>query len=198
MIKPRSARCVCLLESPSGFWAGANSVNIWHCHHHAGRCRPACTPMCWWPPKTSLLPSAPGGCSLGAQIAPDQLLPHPVWYSLASGLVMPAPTRGPSSGRSRGGPQIQQSHDCVGLELAVLNSAAHRRPTRQTRLLLRYLPTLLEDMPDMAFKFAAYESLRAARLRLTRGRKATVQVRPPGLAMHAAAPDAQGEVSRID
>lgn len=40
-----------------------------------------------------------------------------------------------------------------------------------------YLPTLLEDIPDMAFKFAAYESLRAARLRLMRGRKATVQVR---------------------
>lgn len=39
-----------------------------------------------------------------------------------------------------------------------------------------YLPTLLEDIPDMAFKFAAYESLRAARLRLMRGRKATVQV----------------------
>jgi len=38
-----------------------------------------------------------------------------------------------------------------------------------------YLPTLLEDIPDMAFKFAAYESLRAARLRLMRGRKATVQ-----------------------
>ena len=39
-----------------------------------------------------------------------------------------------------------------------------------------YLPTLLEDIPDMAFKFAAYESLRAAHLRLMRGRKASVQV----------------------
>lgn len=39
-----------------------------------------------------------------------------------------------------------------------------------------YLPTLLEDIPDMAFKFAAYESLRSARLRLMRGRKATVHV----------------------
>lgn len=38
-----------------------------------------------------------------------------------------------------------------------------------------YLPTLLEDIPDMAFKFAAYESMRSARLRLMRGRKATVQ-----------------------
>ncbi len=44
-----------------------------------------------------------------------------------------------------------------------------------------YLPTLLEDIPDMAFKFAAYESLRAARMRLMRGRKATVQVRFQGL-----------------
>jgi solute carrier family 25 (mitochondrial S-adenosylmethionine transporter), member 26 len=42
-----------------------------------------------------------------------------------------------------------------------------------------YLPTLLEDIPDMAFKFAAYESLRAAHLRLMRGRKASVQVRSP-------------------
>lgn len=40
-----------------------------------------------------------------------------------------------------------------------------------------YLPTLLEDIPDMAFKFAAYESLRAAHCRLMRGRKASVQVR---------------------
>lgn len=39
-----------------------------------------------------------------------------------------------------------------------------------------YLPTLLEDIPDMAFKFAAYESLRTAHLRLMRGRKASVQV----------------------
>lgn len=39
-----------------------------------------------------------------------------------------------------------------------------------------YLPTLLEDMPDMAFKFAAYESMRSLRLRLMKGRKATAQV----------------------
>ena len=44
-----------------------------------------------------------------------------------------------------------------------------------------YLPTLLEDIPDMAFKFAAYESLRSARLRLMRGRKATVQARTRNL-----------------
>jgi len=30
-----------------------------------------------------------------------------------------------------------------------------------------YLPTILEDVPDMAVKFAAYESLRAAHARLT-------------------------------
>jgi|APGre2960657444_1045066.scaffolds.fasta_scaffold03149_2 solute carrier family 25 S-adenosylmethionine transporter 26 len=30
-----------------------------------------------------------------------------------------------------------------------------------------YLPTVLEDVPDMAFKFAAYESMRAAHARLT-------------------------------
>ena len=41
-----------------------------------------------------------------------------------------------------------------------------------------YLPTLLEDMPDMAFKFAAYESMRSLRLRLMKGRKATAQVPP--------------------
>ena len=41
-----------------------------------------------------------------------------------------------------------------------------------------YLPTLLEDVPDMAFKFAAYESMRSLRLRLMKGRKATPQVRP--------------------
>ena len=34
-----------------------------------------------------------------------------------------------------------------------------------------YLPTLLEDVPDMAFKFAAYESLRQAHRRLTGGNK---------------------------
>ena len=39
-----------------------------------------------------------------------------------------------------------------------------------------YLPTLLEDVPDMAFKFAAYESLRSLRLRLMKGRKASPQV----------------------
>jgi solute carrier family 25 S-adenosylmethionine transporter 26 len=36
-----------------------------------------------------------------------------------------------------------------------------------------YLPTLLEDVPDMAFKFATYESLRAAHTALT-GRRAGV------------------------
>ena len=41
-----------------------------------------------------------------------------------------------------------------------------------------YLPTLLEDVPDMAFKFAAYESLRSLRLRLMKGRKASPQVWP--------------------
>lgn len=44
-----------------------------------------------------------------------------------------------------------------------------------------YLPTLLEDVPDMAFKFAAYETLRQVHRRLNNGRKANVQVRtgPP-------------------
>lgn len=37
-----------------------------------------------------------------------------------------------------------------------------------------YLPTLLEDVPDMAFKFAAYESLRSLHTTLF-GRKATPQ-----------------------
>ena len=40
-----------------------------------------------------------------------------------------------------------------------------------------YLPTLLEDVPDMAFKFAAYETLRQVHRRLNDGRKANVQVR---------------------
>ena len=40
-----------------------------------------------------------------------------------------------------------------------------------------YLPTLLEDVPDMAFKFAAYESLRSLHRRLNHGRPANVQVR---------------------
>ena len=40
-----------------------------------------------------------------------------------------------------------------------------------------YLPTLLEDVPDMAFKFAAYESMRSLHERLRRGRKAGPQVR---------------------
>ena len=40
-----------------------------------------------------------------------------------------------------------------------------------------YLPTLLEDVPDMAFKFAAYETLRQVHRRLNHGRKANVQVR---------------------
>ena len=39
-----------------------------------------------------------------------------------------------------------------------------------------YLPTLLEDVPDMAFKFAAYETLRQVHRRLNNGRKANVQV----------------------
>lgn len=38
-----------------------------------------------------------------------------------------------------------------------------------------YLPTLLEDVPDMAFKFAAYETLRQVHRRLN-DRKANVQV----------------------
>ena len=37
-----------------------------------------------------------------------------------------------------------------------------------------YVPTLLEDVPDMAFKFATYESLRAAHAALVGGRKASV------------------------
>lgn len=40
-----------------------------------------------------------------------------------------------------------------------------------------YWPTLLEDVPDMAFKFAAYESMRSLHRRLTSGRPANVQVR---------------------
>jgi hypothetical protein len=39
-----------------------------------------------------------------------------------------------------------------------------------------YWPTLLEDVPDMAFKFAAYESMRGLHRRLTHGRPANVQV----------------------
>ena len=39
-----------------------------------------------------------------------------------------------------------------------------------------YLPTLMEDVPDMAFKFAAYETLRQVHRRLNDGRKANVQV----------------------
>jgi solute carrier family 25 S-adenosylmethionine transporter 26 len=39
-----------------------------------------------------------------------------------------------------------------------------------------YLPTLLEDVPDMAFKFAAYESLRSLHRRLNEGRAANPQV----------------------
>ena len=38
-----------------------------------------------------------------------------------------------------------------------------------------YWPTLLEDVPDMAFKFAAYESMRGLHRRLTNGRSANVQ-----------------------
>ncbi len=40
-----------------------------------------------------------------------------------------------------------------------------------------YLPTLLEDVPDMAFKFAAYESMRSLHRRVDNGRNATAQVR---------------------
>ena len=40
-----------------------------------------------------------------------------------------------------------------------------------------YLPNLLEDVPDMAFKFAAYESMRSLHRRLNNGRSANVQVR---------------------
>ena len=39
-----------------------------------------------------------------------------------------------------------------------------------------YLPTLLEDVPDMAFKFAAYETLRTLHSQLRPGRPASVQV----------------------
>ena len=39
-----------------------------------------------------------------------------------------------------------------------------------------YLPNLLEDVPDMAFKFAAYESMRSLHRRLNNGRSANVQV----------------------
>ena len=39
-----------------------------------------------------------------------------------------------------------------------------------------YWPTLLEDVPDMAFKFAAYESMRSLHRRLSAGRPANVQV----------------------
>jgi hypothetical protein len=38
-----------------------------------------------------------------------------------------------------------------------------------------YFPTLLEDVPDMAFKFAAYESMRQLHGRMTQGRKASPQ-----------------------
>lgn len=39
-----------------------------------------------------------------------------------------------------------------------------------------YLPTLLEDVPDMAFKFAAYESLRSLHRRANNGRAPNPQV----------------------
>ena len=38
-----------------------------------------------------------------------------------------------------------------------------------------YFPTLLEDVPDMAFKFAAYESMRQLHGRVNNGRKASPQ-----------------------
>lgn len=37
-----------------------------------------------------------------------------------------------------------------------------------------YFPTLLEDVPDMAFKFAAYETMRGLHARVTKGRPADV------------------------
>ena len=39
-----------------------------------------------------------------------------------------------------------------------------------------YLPNLLEDVPDMAFKFAAYESMRSLHRRLNDGHSANAQV----------------------
>ena len=44
-----------------------------------------------------------------------------------------------------------------------------------------YLPNLLEDVPDMAFKFAAYESMRSLHRRLNDGRSANAQVSFPRL-----------------
>jgi len=38
-----------------------------------------------------------------------------------------------------------------------------------------FVPTFLEDIPDMAVKFAAYESLRRMHARMTRGRQSTPQ-----------------------
>mmetsp|Transcript_30688 Transcript_30688/g.67966 ORF Transcript_30688/g.67966 Transcript_30688/m.67966 type:complete len:398 (+) Transcript_30688:765-1958(+) len=38
-----------------------------------------------------------------------------------------------------------------------------------------FLPTLLEDVPDMALKFAAYESMRQVHAKVYKGRPATVQ-----------------------
>ncbi len=38
-----------------------------------------------------------------------------------------------------------------------------------------YLPTILEDVPDMAFKFAAYETLRSVHQQI-KGRPANAQV----------------------
>ena len=42
-----------------------------------------------------------------------------------------------------------------------------------------YLPTLLEDVPDMACKFAAYETLRSLHRSFVGGRKASATVSPP-------------------
>lgn len=39
-----------------------------------------------------------------------------------------------------------------------------------------WLPTILEDVPDMAFKFAAYETMRAVHSNLRGGKHASVQV----------------------
>ena len=43
-----------------------------------------------------------------------------------------------------------------------------------TRLTQGFLPTLLEDVPDMAVKFAVYESLRSLHQRAFHGRPATI------------------------
>lgn len=42
-----------------------------------------------------------------------------------------------------------------------------------------FLPTLLEDVPDMAVKFAVYESLRPLHRRLCRGRQVSGLTQEP-------------------